>query len=304
MKVFLTGATGFVGSRLVSLLLEAGHDVEALVRSQSVSKLSAETLNHPSFHVIQGDLADAGSTAKMSSECEGVIHLAGIFEEDRKTSFEQIHAETTRCLVEAATRAEVACFILMSALGVREQTPSQFLKSKFQAEHILRASGLPSVIFRPSLIFRPGDGTIRLRKRYVSVAALDVVPGPGTNLFQPVSLDNVTQGILKALSGSEFLGRVYEIGGPDRLSFNTILDRIQARGGGGSRLKVHPPIWLMKPVVGVLELIPGFPLNRDQIVMLQEDHVCAARRFFDDFNIEPQAFNIDESSNSRPDAAD
>ena len=154
MRVFLTGATGFVGSHVLRALLEAGHSVKVLVRPGQEHRLVASGDN---VEVVHGDITDAESIGTAVEGCDAVVHLVGIIKEDVASgaTFERVHLDGARNVIDAATAAGVGRFALMSANGAkpREDAVSAYQWSKYEAEEHLKASGLDYVILRPSVIF-------------------------------------------------------------------------------------------------------------------------------------------------------
>src|SRR5437588_8095982 len=146
MKVFRTGATGFVGSHLLRRLVNENHTVRALVRNiQSASSIKNDKVELIDGDVTQGTGLDAGM-----KDCDAIIHLVGIIMETRGATFEKIHHIGTRNVVEAAWRNQVSRFVQMSALGVRANGVSEYQTSKWKGEEAVRQSGIPYCILRPS----------------------------------------------------------------------------------------------------------------------------------------------------------
>src|SRR5258706_12350075 len=146
--VFVTGASGFVGTAAVEELLERGYAVNALVHRRPIVSVAGRV------HSIDGDLFDEKVLAEGMRGASAVIHLVGIIFERRfeGVTFERMHAEATRGVVDAAKVAGVKRIVHMSALGTRMDAVSDYHKTKFAAEQYVRASGLDWTIFRPSMI--------------------------------------------------------------------------------------------------------------------------------------------------------
>lgn len=295
MKVLLTGATGFVGSHLTPALLAAGHEVQAVVRAGSAKKLAPAIRDHASFHPIEADVLDPDSLRRIEPGAEAVIHLVGIIEEkpSRGITFTRLHVDAVVNMVKAATRIGAGRFVHMSALGTADDSRARYHRTKYRGEHAVKSSNLPYVILRPSLIFGPGDGFVNTQKKFVQPIMPVIVPGSGKNLFQPVAIENVVEGFVKALTLEKATNQIYEVGGPDRISFDGIIDMIAKAKGVTSFYKVHVPVPLMKAVVRVMQHFPGFPVNVEQLTMLNEDNTCEARRFYDEFDIQPLTFNVE-----------
>jgi len=288
MKVFLTGSTGFVGKGILKALLAAGHEVRCLVRKGSQSKLADYKAQ---VEVVEGDVTQPETLTGKLEGCEAVIHLVGIIKEIplRGVTFEKVHYEASKNVIDEAYRAKVRQFLHMSALGSREGAVSKYHQTKYRAEQYLIQSGLTYTIFRPSIIFGPEDRSINLFAKVIKLSPIFPVIGNGRNLMQPVALENIAQGFVKALGKAKAENKIYEVGGPDKLSNDQILDII-AQVLGRRLIKLHQPLSLLKPLVGLMEVFPFFPLSSDQLLMLQEDNVCEAKSFFEELEIEPIPF--------------
>ncbi|MFN0067217.1 MAG: complex I NDUFA9 subunit family protein [Limisphaerales bacterium] len=271
MNVALTGGTGFVGRALTAELVRRGHRVRRLVRHPRVGTAPA------GVEEVVADLADAPALAPLLRGRDAVIHLVGIISECGAQTFESVHAGLTRAVLDAAGAAGVPRWIHMSALGARPDAASRYHRSKWAAEESVRASGLAWTILRPSLIYGPEDLFTNLLAR---LALLPVVPvmGSGQGLLQPIAVGQVARAFVGALEDPACAGRVYDLAGPERLTFNQVLDAI-LNAQGCRRLKLHLPMPLARAQASVLETVfPALlrrppPLNRDQLLMLQEDNI-------------------------------
>lgn len=293
MDVFLTGATGFVGSALLARLVDAGHRVRCLVRPRSRRRFDrAAEQSGDAVVPVAGDCFDMSSLSEAMRGCPVVIHLVGIIREfPRKgVTFERLHVEATQNMIHAAVRNGVDRFLLMSALGARDNAPARYHRTKFLAEQFLIRSGVPYVIFRPSIIFGPGDEFVnRLSRMMIPLLPVPVI-GNGQGRIQPVAIENVVDGFERALAPPGCLNRVYEAGGPRAYSMLEILEAI-GRVKGRRRLRtIRLPLnWLQK-IVPRFEHWRLFPLTSDQLIMLQEDNICDPHDFIHTFALEPVDF--------------
>src|SRR5437899_5042326 len=149
MKVFLTGATGFVGRHMLRRLLAEGHSVRALVRDPQKANLA----EHAKVELVAGDVAEGTGLDQGMQGRDAVIHLVGIIVEKGKNTFEHVHHLSTRNVVEAARRTGIKRFVQMSALGVRANGVAPYQTTKWKGEEEVRRSGILFCILRPSLIF-------------------------------------------------------------------------------------------------------------------------------------------------------
>jgi NADH dehydrogenase len=280
MKILLTGGTGYVGSALSRALVEMGHDVRVLARNSSVDRVAK------GCKAMAGDVLDSHACLKAVEGCNAVVNLVGVLREipSEGTTYEALHTEATYNLVDAARRVGVERFIQMSGLGARPDAPSRYHTTKYESEEIVRKAPMRWTIFRPSVIFGPGDD---FHSQLIELAHRPVVPiiDGGKSMLQPVSLQNVIDPMARAVTMPETQGRIFEVGGPERVVFVELLEEI-AR---------HHDVWmntmkvsskLLRPVVKTLQRFKSFPLTIDQMVMLLEDNVCDTEPFVEAFGVE------------------
>lgn len=275
MKVLLTGSTGFVGKGLLEQLSTAGHQVVCLVRPGSESKWQSDDARHQQVHVHPGDLFDTASLEQAMAGCDAVIHLVGIIREKpgKEITFSRIHVTGTKNLLEAAQRAGIRRFVQMSALGARPGATSPYHQTKYEAEQLVVHSGIPYVIFRPSVIFGPGDEFVNMLADLVRMPVTPVL-GNGSYLLQPVSRRTVADVLTSSLTNEHAANQIFEVGGPEQISYEAILDRIGKAIGKHRVRKVYIPLSLMKPMVNMLESFSFFPITNTQLTMLLEGNVC------------------------------
>ncbi len=270
MKVLITGATGFVGTALRRRLKALGYDVRVFVRPRSVAKIDVTE----GLEIVAGDVLDSHACLRVTDGVDAVVHLVGIRRENREvgTTYEALHTEATFNVADAARRQGVGRFIYLSGLGARENARSRYHLTKWESEGVVQRTGMRWTIFRPSVIFGPGDEFHPLVADLVQRRVVPIVDG-GRSLLQPVSIENVVDALAASLSTPESQGQVYEMGGPDRVPFIDIVTRV-AR---------HLEVWpnyanvssrLMKPMVKMLQRCRSFPLTYDELLMMLEDNVC------------------------------
>jgi NADH dehydrogenase len=214
----------------------------------------------------------------------------GIIQEAAGATFQRVHVDGTRNLLEAARKSGVRHFFYQSALGTRPNAKSEYHKTKWAAEELVRASGISFTILRPSLIYGPGDQfTIRLSEMIRLSPVLPII-GSGRSKVQPIYIDDVATCIVKAVTSDCCLNEICEIGGPDQLTYEEVTVAI-ADAMGVNRPTLHLPLFFMKSMATVLKaVLPKPPVTTDQLIMLQEDTVCSMRDIRDAFGVEPIGF--------------
>ena len=288
MKVFVTGATGFVGREIVKQLVAAGHQVRALVREGSEEKLKT----HAGVEIVHGDVTDRASLEGALEASDAVIHLVGIIREfpGRGITFKKLHVQATENIVEACREQNVSRYLHMSSNGTRMDGSTVYHKTKWQAEELVRNSDLEWTIFRPSLIFGPGSEFVAMLSELIRRAPMVPVIGDGRYRMQPVAVAQVAESFVKALQMPETIGKTYQLGGAESYSYDEILDLTGEAMGKSKVSKIHQPMFMMKPMIKLLEGFEQFPITDDQLKMLIEGNVCEPGEWAQAFHLAPQSY--------------
>jgi NADH dehydrogenase len=282
--ILVTGGTGFIGPKVVHALRAEDRDVRCLVRKPD----KAGTLKAWDCEVVRGDVTDPESLRRAAEGCDAVVHLVSIIAGSR-SDFQRVMTEGTQNLVAAAHGAGVRRFVLMSALGVSEQTRTlvPYYASKWEMEQAVQSSGLEHVIFRPSFVFGRDGGALPLFVRQVRWSPVTPVIGSGKRLLQPIWVDDVAAFLAAAVDLPAAANRTFDLGGPNRLSWNELYERI-ARTLGKRRRRLHVPVSVARVGAAMVEHLPSPPLTRDQLTMLEAgDNVGDTTAAREAFRIEP-----------------
>jgi uncharacterized protein YbjT (DUF2867 family) len=266
--VLLTGARGFVGREVLHQLLASGHEVVAISRHMRADSVP------PGVIQVAADITGKG-WQRWCEGCTAAIHLVGIIREEPRAgvTFDRAHRAATEQVIAGCRSLGIKRLVHMSALGTRVDATTSYHRTKWQAEEAVRASGLDWTIFRPSLIFGPGDGFCTSIVPVLRRLPLFPVFGQGTYRVQPIAVEEVARCFVKALARTETIGEVYELGGPEALTYNDLLRRI-AQALGLPRVFVHVPLGLAKLAVSIVQHLPGVPITRDQLTILVEGSTC------------------------------
>ena len=265
MTVLLTGGTGFIGPHVSHALRARDVPVRALVRKPS----RATRLTAWGVELATGDVTDPASLRAACQGVDVVVHLVAIIR-GGADDFERVMAQGTRNVVTAAQEAGVRRFVLASALGLDERSKNAvpYFGAKWQMEHAVRESGLEHVIFRPSFVFGRDGGALPTFVRLARYAPLTPIIGPGTQRIQPIWVEDLAQYYAQAVSEPAATSRTFELGGPDVLSWNEFWERLK-RVLGVRRPSIHVPFGAMRFQATVTEHLPGAPVTRDQLTMLE-----------------------------------
>ncbi len=280
--ILITGATGFVGPRIVHALRAESRPVRVLVRDEA----AGEQLRNLGCETVVGDMTDPASLRRAVEGCDTIIHLVGLLT-GKPEDFERVMSQGTRDLVAAANDEGVRRFILMSALGIDERTKDlvPYYRAKWEMEQTVKTSGLEHVIFRPSFIFGPGGGALAQFRRIAKLAPVTPIIGPGTQRIQPIWIDDVAAYFAAAVDKPEVANRTFELGGPDIVTWNEFWSRLK-QALGTRRPSVHLPFGLMRIQAAVLERLPKPPVTREQLTMLEAgDNVVSNTDAVDTFGL-------------------
>jgi len=297
VKTAIIGGTGFVGSYIVDALLDAGHEPHVLVRSGSEAKLHRAG----ECKVTTGDLESPDAVDALVSGCDAVIYNVGILREfpGKGITFDALQYRGAKTVAEAAKRAGVRRFLLMSANGIDSaQTPYQ--TTKLKAEAMIRDSGLDYTIFRPSVIFGDPRGTMEFATqlyRDMVRAPLPAVgfhtglsPAHGEVLMSPVHVRDVADAFVNALSDESTVGKCFVLGGPEVVSWPQMLQRI-AEAVGKKKFILPMPIGFMKFGATLLDWLPFFPVTKDQLTMLADGNTAEPDDLVSLIGREPREFS-------------
>lgn len=279
-RVFLTGATGFVGSHVLPALLNAGHSVTALVRSDArATALLARVAASPGkLETRIGTVNDRASLDAAMVGCDAVVHLVALPRDwNDGADLERVNAVGTATIVAAAEAAGIKRFIHLGALGVQERPELHYASSKARGEGFVRASSLDWTILKPSLIWGERDGFFNIVAALVKIPAPAVpVPGNGKSRFQPVWVGDVARAIVQVLDTPKgSIKASFELGGPRYWTYTEITREV-ALALGKRRIIIPMPVPLITLVARISEAIRlPFPVATDQLRQLALDNIGA-----------------------------
>ena len=291
MLVLVTGATGFLGRRVVRELQDRHHQVRCLVHTPGRERLFPDR----SVEIHYGSVSDPAALADAFYDVEVVVHLVGIIRQRKRLTYDQINRQGVANVVEAAKGTRLKHFIQVSAIGADNSPAYPFLYSKWRGEQEVIGGGVPYTIIRPSIIFGRGDEFLNALAGLVRIAPVMPVVGSGRNRFQPISVGDVARCIVIAVDRQDLKGKIIEIGGPEQLSYNEIIS-VVVKTLGKKRLRVHIPVWLMYLATLVMEKVqPRPPITIDQLRMLSIRNVAEPGVVEETFGFTPRRLegNID-----------
>ncbi|HEX5122231.1 MAG TPA: complex I NDUFA9 subunit family protein [Rhodanobacteraceae bacterium] len=268
-RIVIVGGTGFVGSHLVPRLHADGHRIIVLSRNR---ELHRDLSVLPRTSVVTADVYDQNALGRHLAGADTAINLVGILNERGSdgSGFRKAHVELTETLIAACRAAGVTRLVQMSALRAGEGE-SHYLRTRGEAEALVKSSTLAWTIFRPSVIFGPGDG---LFFRFASLLRMTpVLPLARAHAtFTPVYVGDVAEAFARAIAHPHTAAHTYELFGPRVIELIELV-RWTALMIGRKRLIVPLPDALGGVQAHVGEWLPGKPISRDNFRSLKTDSV-------------------------------
>ena len=298
MKVTVFGGTGYVGGYLIDELLDKGHHPVLLVRPGSRHKVR----HREHCTLIDGDISSPDTIRTALSGTDAVIYNIGILREfpSSGVTYEALHFEGARRVMDVAEEVGVRRLLLMSANGVKADGTG-YQRTKFMAEQYLKTTALDWTVFRPSVLF----GEPRGRMEFATQVYRDIVRSPlpaplfyegllpfnaGEFRMSPVYVKDVAAVFVQALDMPETAGQIFPLCGPASLSWKEILKTIAAAAGTTKRA-LPAPVLLLRTLALVLDQFAFFPITRDQLTMLMEGNTCDGHNAFKSFGLKPASFD-------------
>ncbi len=291
--VTVFGGSGFIGRHLVRRLAKAGHRVRVAVRRPDLAGHLQPLGGVGQIAFMQANLRYKDSVLRAVDGADAVVNAVGILYESGRQSFNAVQAEGARAVAEAAARCGVTRVAHVSAIGADRESSAVYAETKALGEANVLQHVPGAVILRPSIVFGPEDNFFN---QFADLARfLPFLPliGGGRTRFQPVFAGDVAAAIHAALDGKAKPGAVYELGGPEVMSFRQILEYI-LKETGRSRLLLPLPFGLAKVQASFLQILPKPLLTVDQVTMLEHDNLVsqpaiAEGRTLEGLGIEPTA---------------
>ena len=271
--VTVYGGSGFLGRHVVRALAKRNYLIRVAVRRPDLANHLQPLGRVGQIHAVQANLRHATSVAAAARDAQVLINLVGILFERGRQRFDTIHAYGAEQVALAAS-AHGARLVHMSAIGADEHSRAAYARSKAEAERLVLAAQPQAVIMRPSVIFGPEDDFFNRFAALARISPALPLIGGGTTRFQPVFVGDVAAAIAEAVDGNARGGTVYELGGPEVLTFEQLMRYVLATIER-KRLLVPVPFFAAKIKATLLQYMPKPPLTPDQVELLRVDNVVS-----------------------------
>ena len=272
--VTVFGGSGFVGRHAVRALASQGWRIRAAVRRPDLAGHLQPMGAVGQIHAVQANVRFPDSVRRAVEGADAVVNLVGILAKSGRQTFKAVHVAGARAIAEAAHAAGAGTLVHVSAIGADRRSKANYARTKAAGEAAVLEQFPNAVILRPSLVFGPED---QLFNRFAAMAVYSpFLPliGGGRTRFQPVYAGDVAAAIAAACAGRAKPHTIYELGGPEVVTFRQLLDRTMA-WSGRRRLYLRLPFWAAKLGALVTAPLPNRwrPLTVDQVRSLQADNV-------------------------------
>lgn len=265
------GGTGFVGRRVVRCLLEGGHRVRVAARHPD---RTSGIPSDPRVERIRADLFEPATLAAALKDTEGAVNATSLYLERGDVTFTSVHVEAAGRLAAIARKAGVRRFVQMSGIGADPSSPDGYIRARGLGEKAVRDALESATILRSAVMFGEGDAFLSAILRTARFSPVFPLFGRGRTRLQPVAADDVARGICALLTGDPPDAPVYEAGGPRVLTYRDLVEEV-LRAAGMRRLLVPLPFAAWRAMGAAGEHLPGTPLTRSQIALVERDNVAS-----------------------------
>lgn len=294
--VTVFGGSGFLGRYVVQALAKRGHRIRVAVRRPDLAGHLQPLGMVGQIKPIQANVRYRWSVDRALEGVDAVVNLVGILAEGGRQTFDAVQSFGPRAIGEAARAAGISNVVHVSAIGADKPSTIGYLRSKAEGEAAIHETAPEAVIMRPSIVFGPEDNFFN---RFAAMARLSpTLPliGGGNTRFQPVFAGDVGEAIARAVDGQARQGAIYELGGPEILTFRECMERMLEVT---KRRRVLVPVpWFAARIIGRIgNYVPGAPITLDQVRMLGFDNIVSAdaerdKRTLEGLGISPTALEV------------
>jgi uncharacterized protein YbjT (DUF2867 family) len=270
-RVTVFGGTGFLGRRIVERLLAHGFAVRAAARHpQPVRVLAGAEADR--VEPLKADINDEASVAAALEGGWGAVNAVSLYVESGGATFRRVHVEGAARLARLAREAGVARLVHISGIGADPGSRSSYIAARGRGEEAVRAEFPSATIVRPAVMFGSDDAFLTMLRRLVRLMPVLALFGRGETRLQPVHVGDVAEAVARILAREEE-GGLYELGGPRVTTYAELVRTIRQRTG--SRTLLMPMPFAFWRVTGaVAEFLPGPPLARTQVELMEHDNVA------------------------------
>jgi len=277
-SLFITGFSGFIGSNLVGRIDPRKYQkIYGLGRTQPAGPFPEN------FQFVKGCICDSQSYARYLDSCETVVHLAAATGKAGPDEYFKVNARGTEKLIEQSQLSGVRNFLHLSTIAVKfaDKTRYYYAQSKEQGEQAVRSSLLNYAIVRPTIVIGKEAAIWKTFSRLARKPVLFMV-GDGETRIQPIYIEDLIDCLLTILNSNDFSNEIFELGGPEEITFEHLLKRIHHLYHGKEPSVVHIPLKLLRAAFSLLEkgFYSALPINAGQLAAFSNDGTIEMNRLF------------------------
>lgn len=289
MHIFLLGADGFIGRHIATHLRQHGHHVVACARRVSA-------LEQMGFTTFQADLTKPVNWAEALKGCDAIINAAGLLN-GAETQMHAVHSKAPAAFYAAAKKAGLRKIILISAVGIEAETP--FARHRKAGEAVARASGLPAVILRPSMVLgETSYGGSSLLRALAALPFISPMVGNGAQAFDPIHADDLAATVRQALETDDLNGQTLSPCGPERVTQADMLAAMRAWLGRAPARALHLPLPLARAMGWLGDKLNLGPISTAAVAQLEASVTADYATFAKATGQQPRGFS--EMLSNRP----
>ena len=278
------GGSGFIGRHLIRRLTKQDYRIIVATRSPHLNGFLKPLGDPGQVELVKTNLYDVDNIKNVLQNSNIAINLVGILYETRKQKFHHLHSEFPKLLSKICTELNLEKLVHVSALGVKENHTSRYMRSKLQGEQYIQNNFKSSVILRPSLIFGPEDKFFNSFATLAQFSPAIPLIGGGSTLFEPIFVEDVADSIVQSLKKTNLKSNIYELGG-DRYSFKELM-KILLKEIKKKRFLIPIPFGFAKFQSYFMQVMPKPLLTPDQVEMLKYDNIVSGdHKTLKDFGI-------------------
>ena len=272
--IAIFGAGGFLGKHLMRHLTKLDYRVKVATRNPYLKGYLKPLGNPGQIELFKTNIFNKDDIKEVLKNCDFVINLVGILYETKKHKFNQIHVKFPHLLSSLCNEVGIKNLVHVSALGVKKNHNSKYMRSKLRGEESIQDNFKPSVILRPSVVFGPEDKFFNTFASLAQFSPFLPLIGGGKTKFAPIYVGDVAKAIVKALELNNSEPKIYELGGPENYSFKELME-ILLTEIKKKRFLIPIPFGFAKFQSYFLQMMPNPLLTPDQVELLKHNNVVS-----------------------------
>jgi NADH dehydrogenase len=271
-RVTVFGGTGLLGGRIVAAALARGFSVRAAIRHPERTRPPAGSDGR--FEAVRANVRDPSSVAAALEGTQAAVNAVSLYHQRRGPTFRSVHVDGARTVAEAAARAGLERLVHLSGIGADPESRDAYIRARGQGELAVRVAFPAAVILRPSAVFAEDAGLLATLEAALRGAPVVPLFGRGDTRMQPVHAGDVAEAAVAALTADDAAGRVYELGGPETLTYAELLDRVM-RAAGRRRPTVPMPFAAWDALARASARLRNPPVTRGVVALMRRDNTAA-----------------------------